>query len=122
MPTTKERSKEEVEQIVRRHTNDVTGYPEVTQEMRTNIVSLVLMHGVRDEYPIEKMAKMFAEPIYYLRKSLEHQMDIDADSLVGATPQQLKQAQLNRDRVEEKLMNQVTRQIRFWNTFLNHID
>jgi hypothetical protein len=122
MPTNE--ATERIENLVERYTNAINEYPEVTEKVRADIVSLAESYGVDEEYPIEKMAKSYAEPIYYLRKSLEHQMGVDPSSLRrgGATPQEIEKAQKKRDRVQEKLMNQTNRQFRFWTTFINSMD
>ncbi len=120
MPTTE--ATERIENLVERYTNAINGYPEVTEKVRDDIVSLAEGYGVDEEYPIEKMAKSYAEPIYYLRKSLEHQMGINPDNLVGLNEKAIKAAQKKRDRIREKLMNQANRQFRFWTTFINNIN
>lgn len=119
MPKQKSKERQKIRDVVERHTNDIPGYKGVTKKMRENIVSLASVYGVSEEYPVEKMAKMYAEPVYYLRKSLEHQMGVDASSLIALSEGELEEARDKRERIREKLDSQVERQFRFWSTFMS---
>jgi hypothetical protein len=122
MPKAKSEERHHIRSVVERHTNEIHGYEDITRKMRENIVSLASVYEVTESYPLEKMAKMYAEPIYYLRKSLEHQMGVNADSLIGLSKEELKGAREKRNRIVEKLDNQVERQFRFWSTFLSDVN
>lgn len=115
---------EKVKDVVERHTNRVRGHPEVTEKMRANIARLVVIHNVYDEggpYSVEKLAKMFAEPIYYLRSSLYHKQGINHDNLKQLSEAEIEAARKKHDEVGDKLLVQVHRQFRFYNVFLNNV-
>lgn len=113
---------EDVHPHVRRHTNEIPGYDDVTLLMRLFITKIIRGCNLTDAYQIEKLVKLFAEPVYYLRSSLENQRDIDSDSMQslyriheGRLPKGVMTSIADkRDDVERKLLRQCRRQYRFW--------